>query len=399
MRDKKNEMEVHHIIAGLNVLRAGSAASVAKLCENLVDFGVHTSIHTLNLGPAFGEQIIPNRKDVIIYNSKCWVSKDSGIIVPLGFGANLKRNASSVTALHSHGIWLPINHSSAKFAQKSGVPHIISPRGMLETWALKYKAIKKKMAWYLYQKEDLMNATAFCASSIKEAESIRRLGFKQPIAVIPNGVDLQMFPKEINNKCGSFNALFLSRLHPVKGVLDLIEAWRHFKESGYTKNNRWRLKIAGPAEEGYKTKILDVINKGNLQKDIDLLGPVYGNEKQKLFSEADLFVFPTYSENFGNVVVEALAAGVPVITTKGAPWQELEEHNCGWWTEVGVEGCYGALMVATAISEHERNEMGLRGKRLVEAKYSWPSVAGRMVEFYHWLVKKRSRPGSLFDDF
>jgi glycosyltransferase involved in cell wall biosynthesis len=269
---------------------------------------------------------------------------------------------------------------------------------MLENWSLKHKALKKKFVWYLYQKKDLQNCIAFCVTSNQEAESIRKLGFKQPIAVIPNGVDLpNLVPrKESENKV--HYALFLSRLNPKKGVLDLIEAWNRLIKYGNKQIHNWQLKIVGPDEEGYKADVLRAIGEHNLQKKIIVLEPVYGDEKQKLFSEADLFILPTYSENFGNVIVEALAAEIPVITTKGAPWSELEEYQCGWWTDIGVEGCINALTKALALNDKERREMGKRGRKLVETKYSWASIAEKMISFYQWIINCGKKPGFVIDD-
>ncbi len=391
MPDYGSTIEVHHSIASLNASAGGPSVSVVRLCEHLHEIGVCTAIHTLDVEAALGKTALPVRQGIPVYFIPCWVSKRLRISVPFGFGNNLKQNASTAMAFHSHGIWLPVNHITAEFARKTGIPHIISPRGMLEGWSLEYKSLKKKIALSLYQGKDLRTATAFCATSLKEAENIRRLGLEQPIAVIPNGIDIPATPlgrdKKENRK-----ALFISRLHPKKGLLDLIEAWRRLKGQARNGSERWHLTIAGPDEEGYKARIEAAIRNGKLEKDIDVLGPVYGAEKTALLNEANLFILPTYSENFGNVVAEALAAGVPVITTKGAPWRELETNHCGWWTETGVEGCYRAIIQATAISEKERQEMGRRGRTLVETRYSWRSVAESMADFYRWIIRGGERP-------
>jgi glycosyltransferase involved in cell wall biosynthesis len=111
-----------------------------------------------------------------------------------------------------------------------------------------------------------------------------------------------------------------------------------------------------------------------------------------LYRSADLFVLPSHSENFGLVVAEALACGVPVITTRGTPWEDLVTHRCGWWTPVGVEGIASALKEATRFDDAIRNEMGCRGRALVESKYGWSAVAQQMMQTYRWMLGQRNRP-------
>jgi glycosyltransferase involved in cell wall biosynthesis len=130
----------------------------------------------------------------------------------------------------------------------------------------------------------------------------------------------------------------------------------------------------------------------NLEKTFELVGPAYGTEKEELFKEADLLVLPTMSENFGMVVPEALARGVPVITTKGAPWEILLETRCGWWVELGVEPLAMAIREATALTDEERLRMGRRGRALVQRDYSWGIIAEKMLTTYRWLLGRADRP-------
>jgi glycosyltransferase involved in cell wall biosynthesis len=111
-----------------------------------------------------------------------------------------------------------------------------------------------------------------------------------------------------------------------------------------------------------------------------------------LLQSASLFVLPTFSENFGIAVAEALAAGVPVITTKGAPWKELETHRCGWWVDVGAEPLATAMREAIALSDEQRRAMGKRGRRLVEERYSWPKIAADMKSVYEWVLGSGPKP-------
>lgn len=295
----------------------------------------------------------------------------------------------SISIIHDNGLWLPFHHKVARAAARHRCDRIISPRGMLEPWALRQKAWKKTLAWHAYQFRDIRSAAVIHATAAQEAHNIRELGIASPIAVIPNGVDVPPLGRVQNESSGprqTRTALFLSRLHPKKGLPNLIHAWAALRPAG------WRLVIAGPDDNGHRGKIEQMVRNSRLDDVVTFAGPAYGDDKAALYGEADLFVLPTHSENFGVVVAEALAWQVPVITTRGAPWQALETQRCGWWTEIGVDPLVEALREATSLSDEQREEMGARGRALVECEYSWPRIAEQMIEVYRWVLGDGPKP-------
>ena len=299
---------------------------------------------------------------------------------------------SRPTLVHSHGVWQPANHWVARAAAHWQVPLIIQPRGMLEPWALGQKAIKKRVALACFQQADLDQARVLVATSEMEAENLRRLGLRQPVVVIPNGVDfgIQDPLTESNDHTPDRerSVLFLSRVHPKKGLLELVTAWSRMAPSG------WRLRIAGPDDGGHWNQVATRVRKLGLGSSIDYLGPVDGIQKTALYRQSDLFVLPTFSENFGIVVAEAMAHGLPVITTRGAPWPELVTHDCGWWIDVGVEPLIRALQTAMAMSDEERCAMGRRGLEYVR-QFDWNRIAAQTLSLYWWLVGRASEPDHL----
>lgn len=280
--------------------------------------------------------------------------------------------------VHLHGTWSPILAIAAYLARSRNLPFIVSPHGCLEPWALGHHKLKKQVALAMYQRWVFKNATLLVATAGKELASIRGLGLAGPVAVLPNGVDLVTQPK----RCAGSNRkiLFLSRIHPQKGLGDLVMAWARVRQPG------WRLVIAGPSEGGYEEKIRLLTRKLGIEEDFDFPGLVTGEKKERCFAEADVFVLPTYSENFGIAVAEALARGLPVITTTGAPWRELETHQCGWWVTPGIDGIAGALSAALATPGPTLQDMGARGQALVEEKYSWDRTGRDAFDACEWAL-------------
>jgi glycosyltransferase involved in cell wall biosynthesis len=325
------------------------------------------------------------------------VSRRWGRVQPLPgpFARLLEERVAALPAalIHDHGIWLASNRAAVRVAAKRSVARIVSPRGMLSEWSLAHRGWRKRMAWLAYQKRDLEVADALHATSELEAGEIRAAGIGVPIAVIPNGVDIPPLPARDPAAPGRTRRfLFLSRIHPKKGLETLVEAWRVARPAG------WELVIAGPDERGHRAEIERRARALGTDSGIRFREAVPDPEKWDLYGAADVFVLPTSSENFGGVVAEALASAVPVITTRATPWSSLVEGRCGWWTELGVEPLAAAIGEAASLPDTARREMGARGRRLVEERFGWPSIARRMLEVYEWLAGRRDAPESVGRD-
>jgi glycosyltransferase involved in cell wall biosynthesis len=297
---------------------------------------------------------------------------------------------SKNVVLHDNGVWLPSNHVVASVARRSRIPLVVSTHGMLEPWAFNHRRLKKILAWVGYQRRDLYSASLLHATAEQEFNGLRSLGIRVPIAIIPHGVSppLCLRPNlRESRRSGSAvrTALFLSRIHPKKGVENLLRAWAVLKPGG------WHLKIAGPDEGGYRRKIEDLSKELGLQACVEFTGAVVGEAKDQLFREADLFILPTFSENFGVVVVEALTHGLPVITTQGTPWADIEKFNCGWWIEVGIDPLVRAIKEAIDLSDFERVKMGINGIEYVR-RYDWGQTGQNMIAAYGWILGHRDKP-------
>jgi glycosyltransferase involved in cell wall biosynthesis len=284
--------------------------------------------------------------------------------------------------LHDNGMWLPHNHSLAKLAKQRSIPRIVSTRGMLEPWALKHKKWKKKTAWLLYQKRDLASSSCHHATAEPEARNIGRLGLGVSIAVIPNGVDLPAAPIVRNPENSGKTALFLGRIYPVKGLPMLVEAWAQVRPPG------WKLWIAGPDEAGHRVEVEQTISAAGLEDIVSFLGPLEGRAKQRAFCNADLFVLPSHSESFGMAVAEALAHGLPVLTTSATPWPMLHNHDCGWCVDPSVSGLAEGLRRVTSYDPAALRAMGERGHALVAKEFDWTKIAMRFLETYEAVLNQ-----------
>jgi glycosyltransferase involved in cell wall biosynthesis len=284
---------------------------------------------------------------------------------------------------HDNGIWMPHNHGIATLAAKRGIARVVSTRGMLEPWAFAHKRWKKEVAWRLYQKRDLRCAGLLHATSDVERTNLASRELDVDVTVIPNGVDI---PGDITHESPGTDgndvktALFVGRLYPVKGLPGLIEAWGRVRPAG------WKLVIAGPDEAGHLAELRRLVADNELGDVVSFPGPVAGDKKRSLFLEAELFVLPTHSESFGMAIAEALAYGVPVLTTTGAPWPLLEEFSCGWRVAPDIEALADGIVAATSLDAKVLGSMGGRGREVAIERFNWENVARRFVGEYARLV-------------
>jgi len=366
-------MKVNHTIASLDKSTGGPARSVTHLISEVLDLSKDVSLDLTTL----------SSKSPIIQS----FNKENSNIF---FFKNKIKFKKSYDLYHAQGIWQIPMHHMVKEARKNNKPYIITIRGMLEPWSLKQSCIKKKIALKLYQFKDLKKATCLHATADMEVNTIRALGLKNPIAMIPNGINIDQFPKEMPLKSiKKKKILFLSRIHPKKGIENLIEAWLNVEVD---IKKKWRLDIVGNGDKEYIEKLKKIIKKEKLQEEIFILPPVFGLKKVSLYREASLFVLPTFSENFGVVIAEALASYTPVITTKGAPWEDLEGYDCGWWIDIGVKPLIDCLQLAMSCKKEEILIKGKNGRKLIEEKYSIRSVAEKMLQLYDWILNNGKKP-------
>ena len=359
---------------GLNSESGGPARCIISMSAQLHKFKADVSVYAYNKSSK--SLAVPN--GVNLYAGK------------LSETIKEQVQQGGLDVIHDNGMWLPLHHAVAAQAQKHNIPLIITPRGMLEPWSLNNKWLKKRIAWMLYQRRDINKAMCLHATSEQEAKNLRALGLRLPIAVIANGVDVPDFslpkPSEKAVAKPRKTVLFISRIQKKKGLLNLLDAWAALRPKD------WTLRIVGPDEDHHREEVIAKARALGINDEISVEQELDDTAKWEVYRQADIFVLPTFSENFGIVIAEALAAGVPVITTKGAPWSDLETHQCGWWIDIGVPPLIQALSAAMKLSDEERHEMGKRGRALVENSYSWAQITQKMLAVYEWMRGSNTKP-------
>jgi glycosyltransferase involved in cell wall biosynthesis len=373
-------MRLVHIVPALSEEASGPSYSVVRLCESLIAERHELTLAALDWAPlsraptflkAFPLAVGPARLGRSPEMSR-WLS-DSCL-------------SGQVDVLHNHGMWQMNSVYPAWAARRGDSQLVFSPRGAFSEWAMRHGSIAKRVFWPLFQRPALLQATCFHATAEAEYRDIRRLGFKQPVAIIPNGIDLAKMPDRSVSQQRTL--LFLGRVHVVKGLDMLLPAWHAVQDSFPD----WRLVIAG-GDDGYHgvSGYLDEV-KGKVQalclKRVEFRGPLYGEEKLQAYRDADLYVLPSYSENFGMTVAEALAMGTPAIVSRGAPWSGLDQQGAGWWMHIGVDPLVASLKDAMSRSPTVLGAMGEAGRAWMQRDFSWNGIGTRMSATYQWLCDR-----------
>lgn len=362
------------------------------------------------------------------------------VLRQLGYSPGLRRAilASAADLAHTHGIWMYPSAAVSYWHRRTGKPYLVSPHGMLDAWAVRNSAWKKKLALSLYEREHLESAACLRALCESEARAIRVFGLKNPIAIVPNGIDI---PEAGSQKSEVRNApwaglvepeqkvlLFLSRIHPKKGLVNLLKAWTQIRkaESGRRKADDWILAIAGWGQGGHEAELktlaeelripwadlrehrtpniqhptsssnptLEIIPSSTLHPPSSLLflGPQFSGDKAACYANCDAFILPSFSEGLPMAVLEAWAFGRPVLMTPECNLPEGFAANAAIRIEPNVEGILRGLRELFRTPDSVLRTLGDNGRQLAAGKFAWPKIAGQMKSVYEWVLGGGSRP-------
>ncbi len=378
-------MRILHTVPHVCKEASGPSYSVSRLCDQLGGTGHDVALYTIDTA---------ERPDALRYRHEVFASTRIApkLGMSSGFSTALNHAAPQADLIHNHGLWMMPNVYPGNAARKSGKPLVISPRGTFSPVALQRSKHVKQAFWWLRQREAVEAAACLHATSEQEYRDIRAFGLRQPVAVIPNGVDIPA-PDANVATAGRRTLLFLGRIHPIKGLDMLLEAW----SAVLGEHPDWDLVIAGSNADGYRAALEALVRRRHLDR-VRFAGPRYGVEKHLAYCSAEVYVLPSYTENFGHTVAEALARGTPVVTTTGTPWSRVEAEICGWCSAPNIPALTEALDQALAMRPEDLAAMGARGRSWMQKEFSWRSVADQMMEVYAWCTGAGPRPDCVRTD-
>jgi glycosyltransferase involved in cell wall biosynthesis len=302
-------------------------------------------------------------------------------------GQAFRKLVRQSNGLHIHGLWEHSTSLAARTAQAENKPYIISAHGMLERWALSNKRLKKAIYAALFERANLRGAACLHALTEAEAHDYRRFGLSNPVAVIPNGVQLpaavspQLFLERFPELQGKRLVLFLSRIHFKKGLDILCQAWAQV-------SRQWpdaHLVLAGPDFENTRVSVEKLISSLGISPRVTFTGMLGGDLKWSGLSAAECLVLPSYSEGLSVSVLEAMGMGLPVIITRQCNLPEVASHDCGWVIEPETGPLAAALDELLRTPAPRVSEIAANGRQLVARRYSWAGIGERMSAVYEWL--------------
>ena len=364
-------MKILSFISSLDLNGGGPSRSVPMLVKGLAELGVdvtlmtirskNMNIHALEGTTAKLKVLEPSfsRKEIAQY---------------------LKSEKFNLIQIQSMWDW-PY-HKVMVEARKLGIPYIVTPRGMLDPWSLAHKKWKKKLAWWLYQRNDVQKSVCVFTTAKMEAEHVTNLGITTCKAVIPNGIETDSYPCKTSVDIVKKQVLYLSRVHMQKGVELLVDAWKRI----HSDFADWQLHIVGNGEAEYIHGLENKVKSLGLKDSIKILPPMFGEAKINVYQESALFCLPSYSESFGMVIAEAMSCGTPVITTTNCPWNILNDTKTGWCIDLSVDNLERAIREALTMDMAELYDMGQRASRLVYDNFDYRSVARKTLRLYEWLL-------------
>jgi len=380
-------MKVLHVCASLSPEWGGPVAVISGLVPALSERGVSCTIFA-----AMGRRVGTDHVSLAGVEPRLfatgWLARGWTGYAP-GMAEAIRQSMSDHDLLHIHELWHYPHYAAYRAAQLAGKPYVVTVHGEMNPWSLGQKKLRKQLYMKAIQKRVLERAAAVQAVTVEEAQHIRALATQAPIKVIPNGINAQTFKhlptptiflERFPVLSGKRIVLFVGRIHSHKG-LDLLG---HAFSRLASRREDVCLVIVGP-DQGDRRRIESLLAAGSVLNRTVFTGMLTGEDKLAAYAAADVFVLPSHGEVIGVSVLEALAAGLPVIITKQCQFPEAGDAGAALIVEPDPDGLHNALARVLADSEM-RQAMGERGRRLVFERYTWDAVAEQMARLYQAVI-------------
>lgn len=368
-----------------NVLAGGPALSTWLSIKGVRDLGVEAELlmEPIKEGKIISENLNPTFSENPKYGSLAYVPALNKTLDSMG----------EADIYHVQGVWMLHGTQVARYAKNHNKPYIVTLRGMLYPQALAHKSAIKKASLRLYQAQTLRMAAAIQCTCKEEMDYYRALGFRNPVAIIPNPIEVDKYIDKPILKKSTFRIGYLGRIHPRKRVERLIYAMNNLKS---ILSDNAELLIIGGGDKEYENFLHKEVDRLNLGDKVRFTGFLSGDDKDKAIESLSVLAVPSDFENFGNIVTEALVHGVPVIASKGMPWQELPENGCGWWIDNSQETIDKTLLEAYNLGAERLHDMGVKGRELMLLNYSVEALGQKMKMLYEWILNGGTKPEFVF---
>lgn len=377
-------MKILHVVSSVWRGGGGTSEVVPRLCRALKECG-----HEVTLAVAHNGEISDAASRAISsgveYRAFPRLRHPRALAISPVFSREIKGLIANADMVHLHACWMYPSWAAGWEAQKQGKPYVIMPHGAFNHMALKKSKWKKSIIGRVIVRPLFKKASGIVATSESEAAGIKAYGVNGRMHIMPIGLDLKdvdlgkqnesllhMLGCDVHKK----RMLFLSRFSPGKGLDMLVDAWKKLNR------NDWQLLLVGPDDRGYTGVVKEMYRDCICDGSVVVSGPIYGQGKFDLLKSVDSFVLPSRSENWGIAVAEAMASGLPVVCTKGAPWSCLETVNAGKWVDISCDGIMRALEYVMDLTDAERRSMGEHGRSWVEQNLDWNVIVNNLEAFY-----------------
>ena len=375
-------MKILSFVSSLDLSSGGPSRSVPMLAKGLAELGVDITLMTIR-----SENMNTHALEGTTVKLK--------VLEPTFSRKEIAKYLADerFELIQIQSVWEMPYHKMILEARKQNIPYIVTPRGMLEPWSLSQKKWKKKLAWWLYQRNDVQKSACVFTTAKMEAEHVSNLGITTCKAVIPNGIETDAYPCKTSVEGVKKQVLFLSRVHVKKGIELLFEAWKRL----HTDYADWQLLVIGNGEAEYIHSLENRVESLGLKDSIKILPPVFGEAKIKVYQESALFCLPSFSENFGMVIAEAMSCGTPVITTTNCPWEILNETDTGWCVDLSVDNLERALREAMGMDANALYDMGQRASKFIYDNFDYRSITRKTLRLYEWLLNSGEKPEFVYE--
>lgn len=390
-------MKVLQTIASMNATGGGTSSCTFQLFNSL--YRIEPEARLLSMAPQ------SEGTEVLGRGTEWLVNLPYDYQGPLSVSKNIRRylNDSDADIFHTNGLWMDVNHATCATARRKGKPYLITPHGMLYADALRRSRWKKLPLEILWYRKDILNASCIHATCDEEMRQVRAYGYKGPVAVIGNPIEIPYYISSINTTHNIPNNIptaqqpykyvigYLGRLHPRKQVE------RIFQGLALSPNNsRFKVVVIGKGDDSYESFLRQEVDRLNLDGQVEFKGFINGKDKFEELSRMSALFVPSDLENFGMIIPEALLVNTPVMASLGTPWESLNTNRCGWWTDASPESIAKVIDEIIKLTPNDLKAMGARGAKMINDNFAADTIAAKLISLYDWISGGGPQPDFVY---